>query len=153
MKAVDNQFERSITLVELYQPADYNAVVALYKNKAAYGGTFDAARDTSERLLATAEAGNVYVAREAGKVVGSFMILDNPHSFWLLRFAVDPALSNAQEVAAVLSAKALEIAKQRGHSSVIAYTDNEDVALGQRYEQLGYHKASNYRCYWKESNQ
>src|SRR5262249_46869766 len=121
--------------------------------KAAYGGNFDADRDTNDRLLATAVAGNLYVAHEAGAVVGTFMILDNPHSFWLLRFAVDPALSSAREVAAELSAKALAIAKERGHASIIVYTDSEDAALNQRYEQLGFHKAGRYQCYWKETKE
>ncbi|HSX15477.1 MAG TPA: GNAT family N-acetyltransferase [Candidatus Saccharimonadales bacterium] len=137
--------------VAVYSGGDYDGVVALYKNKAAYGGNFDPHRDTPERLMATSDDGNLYVARESGVVIGTFMILDNPHSFWLLRFAVDPVLPAAQGAAAALLARAQQIAAERGHDSIIVYTDSEDETLNSRYADLGFHKAANYRCYWKET--
>jgi hypothetical protein len=33
-----------------YKPEDYEAISALYKDSSTYGGQFDEARDTSERL-------------------------------------------------------------------------------------------------------
>lgn len=137
--------------VRAYAAEDYNALMALYKNKRAYGGNFDPARDENDRLMATSEKGNLYVAVQNDSLVGSFMILDNPHSFWLLRFAVNPTLADVPEVSAALFERARKIARERNHSSVIVYTDSQDQTLKQRYEKLGCHQADVYQCYWKET--
>lgn len=140
-----------MTVVRAYTAPDYEQVVALYRNKRAYGGNFDVERDEPAKLAATAEQGNLYVAAaDEEKVVGTFMILDNPHSFWLLRFAVDPDQPDVSEIAAQLFTKACDIAHERSHKSIIVYTDAEDTALNERYESLGCQKADVYRCYWKE---
>jgi hypothetical protein len=135
--------------VESYNLSDYESVIRLYKNKQAYGGNFDELRDEADRLQATADAGNLFVSRVDGEILGTFMILDNPHSFWLLRFAVDPDSPNSQAVADALAARATEIARERSHHSVIVYADTDDEKLNERYRQSGFNKAGNYRCYWK----
>ena len=137
--------------LQLYAAEDYDGVLNLYRHKQAYGGNLDPSRDTKERLLAVSQQGNLYVVHQEGAVVGTCMVLDNPHSFWLLRFAVDPQLPNSQEIAATLAQKAREIAAERGHDSIVVYTDVDDPSLNRRYEELGFHKANNYRCYWKEA--
>ncbi|HET6925058.1 MAG TPA: GNAT family N-acetyltransferase, partial [Candidatus Saccharimonadales bacterium] len=101
-------------------------------------------------LAATAQAGNLFVAVEDERIVGTVMILDNPHTFWLLRFAVDPESAQATDAAKLLFDKMSAVAAQRGHHSVIVYTDSDDEQLNRRYEDLKCHKAGNYRCYWKE---
>lgn len=136
--------------VKPYQNSDFEELVSLYKNQSSYGGHFDPERDTPERLELTAKAGNLYVLRNEAELLGSFMILDNPHSFWLLRFAVKPGLASSGEATRKLFDSAAQIAKERGHQSVIVYTDNDDGALNQRYIDLGCQKAGAYRCYWKE---
>lgn len=90
------------------------------------------------------------VATEQG-LVGSFMILDNSHSFWLLRFTVKPS-SEPDElfIADKLLDMADSIARQRGHESIIVYTDMEKEKLLDRYSQLGFNKGDAYRCFWKE---
>lgn len=137
--------------IRKYRPEDYDQVIALYQNKRAYGGNYDPSRDEASKLVATAESGNLYVATNGQTVLGTFMILDNPHTFWLLRFAVDPSLENENEVVQTLFDEARGIAASRGHDSVIIYTANDNEILNKRYKALGCHKADNYRCYWKET--
>lgn len=136
--------------IRSYLPQDYDSIVALYRNKAAYGGSYDIDRDQPDRLEATAKAGNLFVAENNGDVVGTFMILDNPHSFWLLRFAVDPSLTEADKVTNELAKKVTEIAKERNHQSVITYTSEQDRNLNKRLSKLSFIKGNLYRSYWKE---
>ncbi len=133
--------------IRQYRDSDFEGVVKLYKDRTSYGGEFDASRDTEERLLATSNSGNLYVAVSNHVVVGSVMILDNSHSFWLLRFAVDSA---HQDAVAMLVEKMTDIAKSRGHQSILVYTDHKDKALNDRYAANGFIKSNVYRCYWKE---
>ncbi|MFI5212591.1 MAG: GNAT family N-acetyltransferase [Candidatus Saccharimonadales bacterium] len=135
--------------VRPYSSQDYSALSTLYKDKRAYGGTFDESRDEPTRLLKTSEAGNLYVAEDDRHIVGSFMILDNPHSFWLLRCVIRPS-DNEMTIAQTLFECANSIARERGHDSMIVYTDPEDEKLNTRYSEQGFNKASSYRCYWKE---
>ncbi len=132
--------------VRSYQASDFDSLIELYKDKSSYGGKYDPQRDTPERLLRTAEQGNLYVDEgEGGQLLGSVMILDNPHSFWLLRFVVK---DNDPKVARLLADYAQDLARQRGHESIIVYTDPSDEALNQRYIELGYTSSTNYKCYW-----
>lgn len=136
-------------MIRSYNSADFQSVAKLYKNSATYGGQYDAERDEPERLLKTAENGNLLVCEIENSIVGTVMILDNPHSFWLIRFAVDPSYARSHEVANELDKAVSVIAKQRGHSNILVYTDPQDSALKQRYEQLGFNESSDYRCFWK----
>jgi len=136
--------------VRLYKEDDFDQVVVLYKNKASYGGNYDPGRDTPNKLLETANEGNLYVAVENSNVVGTFMILDNAHSFWLLRFAVDPQLPEKNAIEEMLLEKAIEIAKKRGHDSIIVYTDDDNRHLNERYKELHFNRGGKYRCYWKD---
>ncbi len=137
--------------VRAYQDGDFLQLTALYKNKAAYGGTFDNERDTRQKLAQTAGLGNLYVVEnDDGVIVGSCMILDNPHTCWLLRFVIDPQSQTQQVVAELLSDTVLNIARERGHQSVIVYTDPSNQKLLGRYKALGFREASDYRCFWKE---
>jgi len=63
---------------------------------------------------------------------------------------VDPMLPSGQELATALFEKAHGLARERGHESVMVYTDSNDQSLNQRYTNLGCHQADDYRCYWKE---
>ncbi|MFO0970866.1 MAG: GNAT family N-acetyltransferase [Candidatus Saccharimonadales bacterium] len=136
--------------VRLYQGSDFEKLIALYKNKASYGGNYDENRDTPSKLEETARVGSLYVAEDSsGCIVGSFMILDNPHTFWLIRFVLDPEAEDLLAIGGSLAKKAQEVAQERGHSSIIVYTDSDDQSLNQRYTDLGFNKADEYRCYWK----
>ncbi len=136
--------------VRLYQGSDFEKLIALYKNKASYGGNYDESRDTPSKLRETARAGDLYVVENSsGEIVGSFIILDNPHTFWLIRFVIDPEAEDLLTVGGLLAKKAQEIAQERGHGSIIVYTDSDNQSLNQRYMDLGFNKSDEYRCYWK----
>jgi predicted N-acetyltransferase YhbS len=83
-----------------------------------------------------------------GEILGFAMILDNPHTFWLLRFAVSPELSEYNKVCKLLMKELKIIAKKREHNSIIVYADPEDGNLNQRYKDLGFTQSDVYRCYW-----
>ena len=138
-------------VVREYTDDDFENLIGLYKNSSAYGGKYDESRDTREKLLATAEDLCLFVATLEGALVGSVMILDNPHSFWLLRFCIDQnsTVDIHNETAKVLLETTERIAQSRGHKSIIVYTspDNEDLVA--RYEQLSFAKAGQYSCFWR----
>ena len=137
-------------IIRAYEPTDLDQLIRLYKTRAAYGGSYDETRDEAERLDATSQQGNLLVAEIDSQVVGSAMILDNPHSFWLLRFVIDPEIEPYDKIADSLMEEASCIAKQRGHQSVIVYSNPKDEALSRRYEKLGCRKGGKYQCFWKE---
>lgn len=135
--------------VRKYLDSDFEELIKLYKNKPAYGGNYDAQRDERDRLNKTSGCGNLFVVEnENREILGSAMILDNPHTFWLLRFAVNPEISEYQSVCELLMKKLKVIAKERGHSSIIVYTDPADAKLNARYTNLDFNKGGEYRCYW-----
>ena len=116
-----------------------------------FGGTFDESRDTDERLLAASNDNSLFVAvDEAGLVVGSVMILSNAHSFWLLRFVIDDHHPEYELAASGLILAAEERAKALGHNSIIVYSSPRYNSLDNRYLDLGFTKADDYTCFWKE---
>jgi ribosomal protein S18 acetylase RimI-like enzyme len=135
-----------------YREQDFNSLIKLYKNKGSYGGNYDPARDNQSKLKLTSESGNLFVVVENEEVIGTFMILDNPHTFWLLRFCADPDRQSYHEICKLMLNKAKSLAKSRGHESIIVYTDENNIKLNERYEDLGFNKGGPYRCYWIESN-
>ena len=137
-------------MIRPYQSSDFERLILLYKNKAAYGGNYDPERDEAGKLFKTAEAGNLIVSEINGRVVGSVMILDNPHTFWLLRFVVDPESKVRKIAAEELDEAARATAAERGHESIIVYTNPHDQALLDRYRSLGYIESVDYKCFWKE---
>ncbi len=138
-------------MIRNYENRDFEQVVTLYKNSASYGGKYDPSRDTAEKLEATTKAGDLLVCEIDNVVVGTVMIMDNPHSCWLLRFCVDPSNGQAEQAAAELDAAARNIAQDRGHEDIIVYTNPSNDQLLNRYRELGYHEASEYRVFWKET--
>ena len=138
--------------IRKYRNPDFESLISLYKNKSAYGGNYDPSRDESVKLKATSDMGNLVIAEnEDGQILGSAMILDNPHTFWLLRFVVDPEINIYREVCEALMANIEQIARKRNHQSIIVYTDPEDARLNQRYLDLKFKKGGQYQCYWLES--
>lgn len=136
-------------MVRPYEASDFDQLVKLYKNRAAYGGNYDADRDEPERLKKTAELGNLLVCERDGVLVGSVMILDNPHTFWLLRFVVDPESAMRDAAVKELDDAVSVIATERGHENIIVYTNPDDQALLERYRSLGYTESTDYKCFWK----
>jgi len=144
-------FKGSKMTIREYQAQDFDSLIALYKNKEAYGGNFDDERDEPDKLLSTSRAGNLFVAEDKpGDIVGSCMILDNPHSFWLIRFAVAPETKGHDQIVELLVKKMESIAEQRGHESIIVYADLDNIDLNERYAHAGFITAGRYLCNWKK---
>lgn len=102
-----------------YRDRDFDSLIKLYRNKGSYGGNYDPTRDNALKLKRTSESGNLFVVIKDEEVIGTFMILDNPHTLWLLRFCVDPKLENELQIAELMLDEAKRIAKSRGHQSLI----------------------------------
>lgn len=136
-------------MIRNYIEKDFNTLIALYKNRSAYGGNYDSERDEEVKLQKTSDEGNLLVCEVDGQLVGSVMVLDNPHTFWLLRFVVDPQSDYRVDATRELDEAVQKVAHERGHKSIIVYTNPDDVELCERYRQLGYTESSNYRCFWK----
>lgn len=146
-KSVFNFFKEKMSIeIRPYIDLDYERLISLYKKSSAYGGKYDPERDTEEKLKLVSEQGNLLVAVEGDAFLGSVMILDNPHTFWLLRFATMP---DEIEAAKKLADAATAIAKDRGHNSIIAYTDPKNEELNNRYVDTGFSGSKNYKCYWR----
>jgi hypothetical protein len=135
-----------------YNPeTDYPAIEALLKTENTFGGEFDDARDTKERLdaLEGSKPGSILVAEaENHQVVGTVTLFEDGRSAWLYRFAVQH--DNESEIAQLLNGKALEIMKDRGHTQVLVYAPAQDQHFEDRYTSLGFNKGGDYTAYWQD---
>lgn len=132
-----------------YKPSDYEQLKALYLDASIFGGQFDEARDSEERLKKKIEADPeaILVAEIDGDLVGSVSLIDDGRVAWLFRFAVK---DNDLEVAEKLKNQAIEILKGRGHKQVLVYSPAGNSMLDNKYEKLGFSKGDDYTCYWQE---
>lgn len=142
--------KKDVTVRE-YTDDDFEGLIELYKDSNTYGGSYDASRDTRDKLQATADDLCLFVAATDSEVVGSVMILDNPHSFWLQRFCLSGSLSDESkaDVSKLLLETTELIARSRDHESILVYTDPENKDLRARYIQLDFTKGNEYSCFWK----
>ena len=133
-------------IVRRYKPEDYAQLKALYQDSSLYGGQFDEARDSSDRLQKRIESDpdSIIVAEDNGKLIGTVSLVDDERVAWLFRFAVSDT-----KVAKALHDKAIETLKSRGHTQVLVYTPVGNNELDSRYEKLGFTKGGDYTCYWK----
>ncbi len=132
--------------VRTYESKDYAAIEALYKDSSTFGGQFDAARDSAERL--TKKPSSVLVAEMGGQIVGTVTLFEDGRSAWLYRFAVESGQSD--EVAQLLHAKAVEILKALGHTQVLVYAPAGDRGFEARYTKLGFNKGQDFTAYWQD---
>jgi len=136
-----------------YNPeTDYEAVAALLHDSTTYGGEFDAARDTKEKIdaLEAQKPGSVLVAEVAGEVVGTVTLFEDGRSAWLYRFAVKSEHEPAATAALWKVAQATM--KARGHSQVLVYAPAGNEGFKHRYNQLGFATGGNYTAYWQDIN-
>ena len=122
---------------------DYEHVKKLYMDASLYGGQFDEARDSIEKLENSAK--NIFIAEENGQIVGTVSIIDDGRVAWLFRFA-----TLSQATAKLLEKSAISELKNRGHTQVIVYSPVGRTELGKRYEELGYTTGADFTAFWKE---
>ena len=137
--------------VRNYKPDDYEAVIALYKMGELFGGQFDEARDSREKLsdVTKRDPESVLVYEESGHIIGTISLIENGRVAWLFRFAVQES-DKAAEVAQALYKKARDVLKSRGHSQILVYSDPNNENLNQRYAALGMTEGYLFRCFWEE---
>ena len=134
-----------------YNPeTDYEAVAALLNDSSTYGGEFDAARDTKEKIdaLEAQKPGSVLVAEADGLVVGTVTLFEDGRSAWLYRFAVRAEYEPA--ATAALWEVAQATMKARGHSQVLVYAPAGNENFKQRYNQLGFATGGDYTAYFQD---
>ena len=134
-----------------YQTTDYDSVTALYKIGDLFGGQFDEARDSEEKLteVTNRDPESILVCEEGGSIIGTISLIENGRVAWLFRFAVKEPKDN-HDVAKALYDRAREILKSRGHSQILVYSDPENENLNERYAALGMTEGGLYRCFWEE---
>jgi predicted N-acetyltransferase YhbS len=133
-----------------YNPeTDYPSIKALLNAENTFGGQFDEARDTKQRLdaLEVSKPGSILVAAADGKIVGTVTLFEDGRSAWLYRFAVQP--ENETEITKLLNENALNTMKERGHTQVLVYAPQGDQHFEDRYEELGFNKGNNFTAYWQ----
>lgn len=134
-----------------YSPdTDYPGVERLYKLPNTFGGQFDTARDSKEKLddLIRIKPNSILVAEEDDVIVGTVTIFEDGRSAWVYRFAVQR--ENEFEIASALWNEARRIAKEMGHSQILVYAPAGDADFEKRYAHLGFNKGSDFTAYWQD---
>lgn len=133
-----------------YQPADYEQVKILLTSPDTFGGVFDEARDSQERLdaLEMDKPNTILVAESEAEIVGTITLFEDGRAAWLYRFAVSPA--HEAEATQLLKDAAVAELKRRGHSQILVYAPLGDQYFQDRYTALGFHKGNDFTAYWQE---
>ncbi len=136
--------------ISYYQDSDYEEVLALYNDGKTFGGQYDDARDTKEKLstLIEMKIWSILVAKIDNRIVGTVTLFEDSRAAWLYRFAVQK--ENELEISKKLSQEALSILKEKGHSQVLVYAPAENKNFENRYLQLAFNKGGDYTCYWRD---
>lgn len=131
--------------IRCYKPSDYDAVIALYQQSEIFGGQFDEARDSSEKLntVTKKDPQSILVYEEDGNILGTVSLIEDGRVAWLFRFA-------AQDDAVAQDLYQKGILSGRGHAQILVYSDPNNQTLNQRYTGLGMNEGDVYRCFWQE---
>jgi hypothetical protein len=136
-------------MIRQYKDFDYEQLKELYQHFEWYGGQFDEARDSREKLdKITAEDPDAILVYEMDeKLIGSISLIEDGRVAWLFRFVVrdnDPGASKE------LYKRACEILRERGHTQVIVYSPQHNKKLDERYAYLGMLKGNEFTAYWTD---
>lgn len=136
--------------IRSYQLTDYKQVKSLLTAPDTFGGVFDEARDSQERLdeLEMRKPSSILVAESEGQVVGTVTLFEDGRAAWLYRFAV--SLSHEAEATQLLKDAAAAELKHRGHTQVLVYAPQGDQHFEDRYTALGFHKGNDFTAYWQQ---
>jgi predicted N-acetyltransferase YhbS len=136
-------------MIRQYRDSDYEQVKELYRHSEWFGGQFDKARDSREKLakITQKDPEAIFVCEEDGEITGSISLIEDGRVAWLFRFVVK---GDDQKRAKELYDKAIEVFKKRGHSQILVYSPLNDTALDNRYKELGMNKGNNFTAYWKD---
>ncbi len=138
--------------VRNFKPDDYDGVIALYKDGKTFGGEFDEARDSKEKIaeVIRRDPESVLVYEDGFKILGTVSLIENGRIAWLFRFAVQE-IEQQDKIVRSLYEKATEILIARGHSQVLVYSDPQNEVLNDRYLQvLNMVEGGLFRCFWQK---
>lgn len=129
---------------------DYPAIESLLRDTKTYGGQFDEARDTKERIdvLEAKKPNSVLVAEIDNEIIGTITLFEDGRSAWLYRFAAKKEYE--EQATKLLWNKAQEIMKLRGHTQVLVYAPAGNSDFQDRYSKLGFNTGGNYTAYWQD---
>ncbi|MFM2340149.1 MAG: hypothetical protein RLZZ360_785 [Candidatus Parcubacteria bacterium] len=133
-----------------YNPeTDFDAVKSLLCDSSTYGGDFDEARDSKDRIdtLGQQKPGSVLVAELDNEIVGTVTLFEDGRSAWLYRFAV--AKTHEDIVTDALWQAAKEIMRSWGHTQILVYAPAHDAAFSSRYSKLGFTAGNDFTAYWQ----
>jgi hypothetical protein len=137
--------------VRNYNPeTDYPTIESLLRDTKTYGGEFDEARDTKERIdaLEANKPGSVLVVEMDKEIIGTVTLFEDGRSAWLYRFAVK---KEHEELATkFLWEKAQETMKLRGHAQILVYAPAGNSDFEDRYNKLGFNTGGDYTAYWQD---
>jgi len=137
--------------IRLYNhQTDYQWVAALYKQWWTFGGQYDEARDSQDKLDALSDKNpqKILVAEKEWNIIGTVTIFEDGRAAWLYRFAV--AKTAWDDVAEDLHSMAVLTAKNMGHSQLLVYAPVDSDNLNERYRKLWMNQWWAYRAYWTE---
>lgn len=134
-------------MIRPYKDSDYEQVKDLYHRTEWYGGIYDEARDSRERLanITTRDPEAILVYVEDTKIIATISIIDDGRVAMLYRFVVPP---QNHHVAKSLYLQAKQLLKLRGHNQVLVYSAIDNEILDDRYLSLGMVKGGSYACFW-----
>lgn len=138
--------------VRNYKADDYDSVIALYKDGKTFGGQYDEARDSREKLaeVTKRDPQSILVYEKGSDILGTISLIEDGRVAWLFRFAVQD-IEQKDEVAESLYKNATKILIERGHSQVLVYSDPQNEILNRRYREiLGMTEGGLFRCFWQE---
>lgn len=136
-------------MIRAYQDSDYEKLKELYQHSEWYGGQFDEARDSRERLAnkVADDPESIWIYETNDQLLGTISLIEDGRVAWLFRFVVK---DNDQQIAKGLYDKAVEVFKKRGHTQVLVYSPADNQELGNRYNSLGMNKGNNITAYWSD---
>ena len=116
-----------------------------------YGGQFDPARDSEEKLLSVTnfDPESILIYEENGEILGTVSLIENGRVAWLFRFAVTEC-ENEKTITKALYETACNILRYRGHKQILIYSPSNHLKLNQRYIDLGMNKGGEYTCHWQD---
>ena len=132
-----------------YKDSDYEQLKELYQHSEWYGGQFDEARDSRQKLakVIAKDPDSIWIYEDSGQVLGTISLIEDGRVAWLFRFAVK---DNNLKIAKELYDKAVEIFKSRGHTQILVYTPVGNQTLNNRYELLGMAKGNDFTTFWTD---
>ncbi len=134
-------------MIRSYRDNDYDQLRDLYNQTKWYGGVFDEARDSRQRLAEkiSQDPDAILVFEEDLAIKGTISIIDDGRVAMLYRFVTDP---KTMDITRALFEAATSTLRNRGHEQILVYSDPHNPELDSRYRELGMTRGGDYSCYW-----